>query len=84
MTITIDLPPETLKAPRTDAGTLGRPAEQVAAEYLSALPALVEDEETAVNTALDELDSGKGRPFAEFAEELSARFAVRCRRAVVQ
>ena len=77
MTITIDLPPETLEALRTDAGTLGRPAEQVAAEYLSSLFALDEDEETTINTALEELDSGKGRPFSEFADELSARFAAR-------
>ena len=75
MTITIDLPQETLEALQADAGMLGRPAEQVAAQYLAALFALDEDEETAVNAALDELDAGKGRPFTEFAEELSARFA---------
>ena len=75
MTITIDLPLETLEALQTDAGTLGRPAEQVAAEYLSSLFALDEDEETVINTALDELDAGKGRSFSEFADELSARFA---------
>ena len=77
MTITIDLPQETLEALRADAGTLGRPAEQLAAEYLASLFALDEDEETAINTALDEMDSGKGRPFAEFAEELSECFTVR-------
>lgn len=30
MTLTIDLPPETIKALRAGAGALGRPAEQVA------------------------------------------------------
>ena len=77
MTIMIDLPQETLEALRTDAGALGRPAEQVAADYLISLFAPDENEETAVNTALDELDAGKGRPFTEFADELSARFAAR-------
>ena len=75
MTITIDLPQETLEALRTDAGTLGRPAEQLAAEYLVSLFALDEDEETVINEALDEMDAGNGRPFAEFAAELSGRFA---------
>ncbi len=76
MTITIDLPQETLEALQADAGAQGRLAEQVAAEYLVALFA-EEDEETAINAALDELEAGKGRSFAEFAEELSARFAAR-------
>ena len=58
MTITIDLPQETLEALQADAGTLGRPAEQVAAQYLTSLFALDEDEEIAVNTALDEMEAG--------------------------
>ena len=74
MTLTIDLPPETIEALQADAGVLGRPAEQVAAQYLASLFAMDEDEEIAINTALDEMDAGKGRPFSEFAEELSARF----------
>lgn len=77
MTITIDLPEETLKSLRADAGAQGRPAEKIAAEYLAALYFEEEDEETAINSALDEVDAGKGRPLAEFAEELSARFAAR-------
>ncbi len=77
MTLTIDLPQETLEALQADAGALGRPPEQVAAEYLTSLFTLDEDEETAINTALAEMDAGKGRPFAEFADELSTRFAAR-------
>ena len=77
MTLTIDLPPETIEALQADAGALGRPAEQVAAQYLASLFAMDEDEEIAINTALDEMDAGRGRPFSEFAEELSARFAPR-------
>ncbi len=76
MTITIDLPQETLEALRADAGAQGRPAEQVAAQYLAALFA-EQEEESAINEALDELEAGKGRPFTEFADELSARFATR-------
>ncbi len=76
MTITIDLPQATLEALRADAGAQGRPAEQVAAQYLAALFA-EEDEESAINAALNELEASKGRPFAEFADELSARFAAR-------
>ncbi len=74
MTITIDSPQETLEALRADARTLGLPAEQVAAQYLASLFALDGDEETAINAALDELKAGRGRPLAEFADELSARF----------
>lgn len=75
MTITIDLPQETLEALRADAGAQGRPAEQVASHCLVSLFA-DQDEETVINAALDELEAGKSRPFAEFADELSARFAV--------
>jgi hypothetical protein len=57
MTITIDLPQETLEALRADAGAQGRPAEQVAAEYFTAL-FTEDDEETAVNAALDEMEAG--------------------------
>lgn len=73
MTITIDLPPKTIEALQADAGVQGRPAEQVAAEYLTALFAEddAEEEAAALNTALDELEAGKGRPFAEFSRELS-------------
>lgn len=58
ITRTIDLPPETLEALRADAGALGRPAEQVAEQYLASLFALDADEETIINAALDELDAG--------------------------
>jgi len=75
MTITIDLPQETLEALRADAGAQGRPAEQVAAQYLASLFA-EQEEEAAINDALDEMEAGKGRPFAEFADGLSARFTV--------
>lgn len=79
MTITIDLPPETIEALRVNAGVQGRPAEQVAAEYLTALFAEddAEEEATALNMALDELEAGEARPFAEFSQELLVRFAAR-------
>lgn len=77
MTITINLPEDTLAALRADAGAQGRPAEQVAAEHLAALYVDEDDEKTAVEEALSELDAGQGRPFAEFAEEFSAHFAAR-------
>ncbi len=76
MTITIDLPHDTLEALRADAGAQGWPAEQVAADYFTSL-FTEDDEEAAINAALDELEAGQGRPFAEFAEELSSRFAAR-------
>ncbi len=52
MTLTIDLPQETLEALRADAGALGRPAEQVAAQYLVSLFAPDEDGKIAINTVL--------------------------------
>ncbi len=77
MTIVIDLPEDTLAALRADAGAQGRPAEQVAAEHLAALYADEDDEEKAVEEALDQLSEGQGRPLAEYSEEFSARFAAR-------
>jgi len=76
MTITINLPEETLAALRADAGAQGRPAEEVAAEYLAALYG-EDDEEIAIEEALGELESGKGRSFSEFTKEFSDRFATR-------
>jgi len=77
MTLTIDLHGETLAALQADAGAQGRPAEQIAAEYLASLYAHQDDEEAAINEALDELEEGQGRPLAEFAQEFSSRFAAR-------
>lgn len=77
MTIVIDLPADTLAALRADAGAQGRPAEQVAAEHLAALYADEDDEETAIEEALDQLSKGQSRPLSEYAEEFNARFAAR-------
>ena len=74
MTITIELPQDTLTALQADAGAQGRPAEQVAAELLAALYAEPDDEDAAVGEALRELDAGQGRPFTEFSKEFSDRF----------
>ncbi len=75
MTLTIELPEEILTALQADAGAQGRSAEQVAADRLAALYADQKDKESAINEALDEMESGKGRPFEEFAQEFSSRFA---------
>lgn len=77
MTLTIELTEETLAALQADAGAQRRPAEQVAADRLAALYADQDDEEAAINEALDELEAGKSRPFEEFAQEFSSRFAAR-------
>ncbi|MBV9852240.1 MAG: hypothetical protein JO250_21445 [Armatimonadetes bacterium] len=77
MTITIDLPEDTVAALRADAGAQGRPAEQVAAEHLAALYTDTDDEEAAIEEALNELEGGQGRPFVAFSEEFSARFTAR-------
>ncbi len=45
-----------------------------------ALPVLYRDEDeeqAAIEEALGELEAGEGRPFDEFAQEFSARFASR-------
>ena len=60
---------------RADAGTLGRPAEQVAAEHLAALYADQDQETAAIAEALQELEAGQGRPFSDFAKEFADRFA---------
>jgi len=75
MTLTIELPEEILTALQADAGAQGRSAEQVAADRLAALYADQNDKESAINEALDEMEAGKGRPFEEFAQEFSSRFA---------
>ena len=80
MTIQIELPETTLAALKADAKAQGRTAEELAAEHLAAFYVDQDDEEAAVEEALGELEAGKGRPFAEFAEEFSARFAQRFRR----
>ena len=77
MTITLDLSADTLAALRADAGTQGRPVEQVAAERLAALYGDEDDEAVAVEEAFQELEAGQGRPFAEFADEFTARFNAR-------
>jgi plasmid stability protein len=77
MTITIDLPGDTLAALRADAAAQGRPAERVAAEHLAALYTDEDDEDVALAEALAELGSGQGRPFTEFASEFAARFTAR-------
>ena len=77
MTITIDLPAETLTALKADARAQGRLAEEVAAEYLASLYVAQDDEEQAINEALQEVEAGQGRPVSEFAKELSTRFTAR-------
>ena len=77
MTITIELPEDTLAALRADAQEQGRPAEKVAAERLVALYAREDDLDTALSEAFAQLDAGQDRPFEEFAQEFSARFAAR-------
>lgn len=75
MTLTINLPEETLASLRADAGAQGRPAEQVAAERLAALYANADNDETAaVEEALAELERGQSRAFDTFAAEFSAHF----------
>lgn len=81
MIITIDLPEDTLAAIRADAGSQGRPIEQVAAERLSVLYMAEDEEQAAVEEALNELEAGQGRSFAEFSQEFSARFVSRYRTA---
>lgn len=76
MTITIDLPEATLTALRAEAAAQGRAAEEIAAEYLSDLYDGPEDEAIAVEEALSELETGKGRLFSEFADDFAARFTV--------
>lgn len=78
MTLTINLPEETLASLRADAGAQGRSTEEVAAERLAALYANADNDETAaVEEALAELERGQSRPFAAFADEFSARFDAR-------
>jgi hypothetical protein len=77
MTITIDLPEETLAALRADAKAQARSVEEVAAEYLAALYAHEDDLDTALNEAFIQMEAGQGQPFEEFAEELRARFEAR-------
>ncbi len=77
MTITIELPEDTLAAIRADAGSQGRPIEQVAAESLAVLYMTEDEEQSAVEEALGELEAGQGRSFTEFSQEFSAHFASR-------
>ena len=81
MSITIDLPEDILAALQADANAQGRTAEEVAAEGLVTLYMEEEDEDSAIEEGLRELEEGKGRPLAEFAEEFSARFEARYGRA---
>ncbi len=77
MMLTIDLPEQTLAALQADAEAQGRGVEQIAAEHLASLYARQDDEDTAINEALDELEAGQGRPLVEFAQEFSSRCANR-------
>lgn len=48
-------------------------------EYLAAFYLDEDDEQTAVEEALAELEAGQGRPFAEFTREFFASFDARYR-----
>lgn len=77
MTITINLPEDTLAALRADAKAQGRSAEDVAAEQLAMLYAQEDDLDTALEEAFSQMEAGEGQPFEEFAEELRTRFEAR-------
>lgn len=77
MTSTIELPEKTLATLQAGAWVQGWSAEQGAADRPAALYAEQDDEEAALNEAIDEMEAGQGRPFEEFAQEFPSRFAAR-------
>ena len=77
MTITLELPEDTLAALRADAGTQGRPVEDVAAERLAAFYVDADNEWAAVEEAFRELEAGQGKPFVDYVQEFSDRFETR-------
>ena len=77
MTITIDLPEETLAVLRAAARAQGCRAQEVAMEALSVLYAQEDDLDAALNEAFTQMEAEQGQPFEEFAEQLRSRFETR-------